>query len=126
MCELDGPHHGWRNKKTQNRFTDECAHVSTNTCAYTSMRRETHNTPTEWFITNPHPTARDLFIRFCVIAAQSHFRRFRTASFGLTASLNRFIGAPGTVILMYLDNGGKWRDTAGVLSGDLQVVTPFA
>lgn len=90
------------------------------------MHAETHNILTGRLITNPQPTVRDLFIRLCVIATQSRFRCFRTASFGLTVSLNRFIGTPGTVILMYLDIGGKWRDAAVVLSGDLEVVTPFA
>lgn len=109
-----------------NKFTDSCAHISTNSCVDASMHAETQNSRTGRLITSAQSTARDLFIRRLVMATQSRLRRFRTASLGLTASLNRFIGAPGTVILMYLDSGGKWRDAAVVPSGDLQVATPFA
>lgn len=34
------------------------------------------------------------------------------------------MAALGTVILMDLDSGGKWSDTAVVVGGDLKVATP--
>lgn len=117
MCELliiiDGK------EKKQNRFTDSRAHVSTDTCADTYMQHITP--PTEWLITNPRPTATDLFIRVCVIAFTEVLE---LPGFGLTASLNRFIGAPGTAILTYLDRGGRpqsrWAETLGLRRHSLE------
>lgn len=57
-------------------------------------------------------------------SVSSPLRHFRSASFGLAASLNRFIGAPGTVTLTHLESGGKWRDTAVMVGGDLTFATP--
>lgn len=116
--------HGFVTDTWINTFALSCSHVSSNTCTDTYMH--THPYRVAYYKPTSHIEGfiHQILCHLCL----SMFHSFRTASFGLTGSQNRFIGAVGESyynVSGQRGNRGKWRDTALVVNGNLGSTASF-